>query len=74
MFGSLRAGETERMSEREEIGIDERVSASEQAGRRGTDDRRGTVRPGDDPAPSSPPQDEDAVRKGQDVLERVKPY
>ncbi len=52
------------MSEREETHIYER----------GTDDRRGTVRPADDPAPASPAPDEDAVRKGEDVLERVKPY
>jgi hypothetical protein len=74
MFGRLDAGETERMSEREETHIRQRSSTVEFAGRRGTDDRRGTVRPGDDPAPVSPPVDEEAVRKGEDVLYRVKPY
>jgi hypothetical protein len=74
MFGSLRAGETHRMSEREDTHTYQRATAFELAGRRGTDDRRGTVRPGDDPAPVSPPPDEDAVRKGEDILERVKPY
>jgi hypothetical protein len=74
MFGRLRAGETHGMSEREDTRVDQRASASEPAVRRGSDDRRGTVRPGDDPAPVSPPPDEEAVRKGQDVLERVKPY
>jgi hypothetical protein len=74
MFGRLGHGETEGMSEREDTHIDQRASALEQAARRGTDDRRGTVSPGDDPAPVSPPPDEDAVRKGEDVLERVKPY
>ena len=62
------------MSEREETHSYRHASVVEQAGRRGTDDRRGTVRPSDDPAPVSPPPDEEAVRKGQDVLERVKPY
>jgi hypothetical protein len=74
MFRSLRAGETHGMSEREDTRIDQCASVSELAARRGTDDRRGTVRPADDPAPVSPPPDEEAVRKGQDVLERVKPY
>jgi hypothetical protein len=74
MFGSLRAGETHGMSEREDTRTYQHASVFELAGRRGTDDRRGTVRPGDDPAPVSPPPDEEAVRKGEDVLERVKPY
>jgi hypothetical protein len=62
------------MTEREETHIEQRAPSPEPAGRRGTDDRRGTVRPGDDPAPVSPPADEEAVRKGEDILERVKPY
>jgi hypothetical protein len=62
------------MSEREDTHSYQRATASEMGARRGTDDRRGTVRPGDDPAPVSPAPDEDAVRKGEDVLERVKPY
>jgi hypothetical protein len=62
------------MSEREDTDSEPRISASELAGRRGTDDRRGTVKPADDPAPVSPPHDEEAVRKGEAVLERVKPY
>jgi hypothetical protein len=41
---------------------------------RGEDDRRGTVNPADSPAPSSPAPDEDAVRKGEESLERIKPY
>jgi hypothetical protein len=49
-------------------------SDSEPGRPRGADDRRGTVRPGDDPAPISPPPDEQAVRKGEDILERIKPY
>jgi hypothetical protein len=62
------------MSEREDAPIQPRASTPERPARRGTDDRRGTVRPGDDPAPVSPPVDEEAVRKGEDVLARVKPY
>jgi hypothetical protein len=41
---------------------------------RGTDDRRHDVRPTDNPAPSSPQADDEAVRKGVEMLERVKPY
>lgn len=40
----------------------------------GNDDRRGTVRPTDNPAPRSPAADEDAVREGREKLDRVKPY
>lgn len=42
--------------------------------RRGEDDRRGDVNPTDNPAPSSPETDVEALRKGEDTLERVKPY
>ena len=38
------------------------------------DDRRGTVKPTDNPVPSSPQADEEAVRAGEETLERVKPY
>lgn len=41
---------------------------------RGEDDRRGTVDPAQNPAPSSPAPDEEAVRAGEEALERVKPY
>jgi hypothetical protein len=41
---------------------------------RGEDDRRQTVDPSESPAPSSPEPDPDAVRKGKETLERVKPY
>ncbi len=38
------------------------------------DDRRTAVDPADDPRPVNPPVDEEARDKGEDVLERVKPY
>ncbi len=41
---------------------------------RGDDDRKNTVNPADNPAPSSPAPEPDAVREGEDKLERVKPY
>jgi hypothetical protein len=41
---------------------------------RGADDRRSNVNPAQNPAPSSPDRDEEATRRGEDVLERVKPY
>jgi hypothetical protein len=41
---------------------------------RGEDDRRQPVDPADNPAPSSPEPDADAVRAGEETLERVKPY
>lgn len=64
------------MSERDHTQTtqDERVSTARWAGRRGADDRRSPVRPEDDPAPRSPEPDRDAIDKGEEVLERVKPY
>jgi hypothetical protein len=41
---------------------------------RGADDRRTLVRPQDDPAPSSPAPDRDALAKGEEILARVKAY
>jgi hypothetical protein len=41
---------------------------------RKTDDRRSEVRPTDNPVPSSPAPDADAVREGEEKLERIKPY
>ncbi len=38
---------------------------------RGQDDRRSDTDPAQNPAPRSPAPDEDAVRKGQENLERV---
>lgn len=74
MFRTGVQGETQRMSEREDTIREHRHSTLEAAGRRGTDDRRGSVRPSDDPAPVSPDPDRDAVELGEDVLDRVKPY
>lgn len=41
---------------------------------RGADDRRNDVNPAENPAPSSPEPDDEAVRAGKEVLGRVKPY
>ena len=49
-------------------------STTQSAGRRGQDDRRGDVDPTDNPAPQSPPPDEEAIRRGEETLGRVKPY
>jgi hypothetical protein len=38
------------------------------------DDRRSAVNPADNPRPSSPEAEADAVRAGEEKLERVKPY
>jgi hypothetical protein len=42
--------------------------------RRGDDDRRGQVKPSDNPAPRSPEADEEAIRQGEEKLDSVKPY
>jgi hypothetical protein len=42
--------------------------------RRQGDDRRSRVNPSDNPVPNSPEADEEAVGKGEEILERVKPY
>jgi hypothetical protein len=62
------------MSEIDQTTEEERESTAQSAGQRGSDDRRSPVNPADNPAPISPALDEEAVRKGEDVLERVKPY
>jgi hypothetical protein len=38
------------------------------------DDRRTATDPASDPHPLNPPQDHEAVEKGREILERVKPY
>lgn len=44
-------------------------------GNRGTgDDRRSQVNPADNPRPSSPEPEADAIREGEEKLDRVKPY
>jgi len=74
MFRTCLHGETQLMSEREPAPTPERASISESAGRRGTDDRRTPVDPAADPAPVSPDPDRESIHKGEDMLERVKPY
>jgi hypothetical protein len=49
-------------------------STFESAGARGRDERREAVNPADNPAPVSPAADQEAIRKGEETLERVKPY
>jgi hypothetical protein len=44
------------------------------SGGRGNDDRRRAVDPTDRPVPTSPEPEEDAVKNGQEKLDRVKPY
>src|SRR5436305_10488212 len=52
---------------------DENLSSTQDvAGRRGTDDRRQPVDPATNPAPSSPEPDQEAVRKIEVTLDRVK--
>lgn len=53
---------------------DARDSIGDVARSRGSDERRKQVNPADNPAPSSPEPDREALRKGEEVLERVKPY
>jgi hypothetical protein len=62
------------MSERDEITQQDRDSMADTAGRRGSDDRRGQVNPAEDPAPHSPESDQEAIRKGEENLARVKAY
>ena len=51
-----------------------RETTGETAGRRGTDERREAVNPAQNPAPSSPEPDREALRHGVEILDRVKPY
>jgi hypothetical protein len=76
MFRTRASGETDPMSEREKTQRrrEHQVSPNQPTTQRGADDRRGEVRPKDDPAPRSPAPDRDAVEKGERILERVKPY
>lgn len=53
---------------------DPRHSISQAAGARGEDDRRQPVNPSENPAPRSPEGDQEAITKGEETLERVKPY
>ena len=42
--------------------------------RRDRDDRRKPVNPADNPVPQSPEAEHEAVREGEEKLDRVKPY
>ena len=53
---------------------DRRDSIGDVAGSRGTDQRTEQVDPAQNPAPRSPEPDQEAVKKGEETLERVKPY
>jgi len=53
---------------------DQRDSFGDMAGSRGTDERTEQVDPNQNPAPRSPEPDREMVEKGEEVLERVKPY
>jgi hypothetical protein len=61
------------MSERDETTQRERESFLDTT-RTGDDDRRGQRNPADGPAPRSPEPEEEALRSGEEKLERVKAY
>lgn len=54
--------------------IQQQLESAPKAGERTTDDRRRTVSPNDKPVPSSPEPEHEAVRAGEEKLERVKAY
>jgi hypothetical protein len=62
------------MTERDETIQHEYDSTTETAGRRGKDDRRGRVDPKENPAPQSPDPDREEIRKGEEILSRIKAY
>jgi hypothetical protein len=59
------------MTERDDTPQQEQQSETPSPAR---DDRRGEVKPTDNPRPSSPDVEADAVREGEEKLERLKPY
>jgi hypothetical protein len=61
MFALRQRGETEAMAQTPDTNNPAR----------GEDDRRAATNPAQDPAPRSPAADEEAVRKGQENLDRV---
>ena len=63
-----------RMTQRDDISQQDQKSENQTVNRVGRDDRRGSVNPADNPRPSSPEAEADAVREGEEKLERVKPY
>lgn len=74
LFGTPGDGKTGRMSQTDEVSQPGPESENQSLSRRANDDRRGEVKPTDSPVPSSPEPDRDAVREGEEKLERVKPY
>lgn len=60
------------MTERDDIQQGQDRSGTQTG--RGTDDRRSPVNPNDKPAPRSPEPEHEAVRAGEEKLERVKAY
>lgn len=61
------------MTQRDEATQQDQQSET-QSDRAAGDDRRSAVNPADNPRPSSPEADADAVREGEEKLDRVKPY
>lgn len=61
------------MSERDDTTQTERDSLLDSAST-GDDDRRSERKPTDNPAPRSPETETDALRAGEEKLDRVKPY
>lgn len=62
------------MSAQHENTQDETQSSQKETTPRGADERREAVDPAQNPAPRSPEPDQEAVEKGEEVLERIKPY
>jgi len=62
------------MSKRDEIIQSDPEFEDPGSNRRAKDDRRGEVKPTDNPVPSSPEAEPEAVREGEEKLDRVKPY
>lgn len=62
------------MTNRDEFSQQDIESEAQTSGRGTGDDRRGDVKPTDNPVPSSPAPDDDAVWEGEEKLDRVKPY
>lgn len=62
------------MTQRDDTPQQDQQSEDQSVGQTKRDDRRGTVNPSDNPRPSSPEAEADAVREGEEKLDRVKPY
>jgi hypothetical protein len=62
------------MNNRDEFSQQDLESEDQTSSPRNGDDRRGDVKPTDNPVPRSPEAEEDSVRAGKEKLDRVKPY